>query len=138
MRIMKRPCFKALAQQKSEGEIGSMGYASNMHPNPFFYKYTFHVFWANSPADGAAFFSHPETELCLYETMALMTRLREQKEIFWLYNGRVLLRNDPKNSLLSIIDRNSANWKSTDFDKLAPSFDEDTDPIFLSNGVAFK
>ena len=84
-----------------------------------------------------AFYAAQKNELCLYEMQALIEKLRAQNEPYWLYNGQILLRNAP-NRLLSIIDRNSSRWKETDFNKLAPSFDEDTDPIVVYGGVAFK
>ena len=112
-------------------------FGEDFHPNPYFYKYTYCVFWRKSPNDGGIFLHHPKNKLCLYDTQALIEKLRAQNEIYWLYNGTILLRNTP-NSLLSIIDRTSPRWKNTDFNQLAPSFDEDTDPIVYCDGVGFK
>lgn len=134
---MRIPSFKELAKQRAEGEIRGMSYAMRLHPNPFFYKYTYCVFWKNSPNEGGLFLSSSKNELCLYETQALIEKLRAQNEPYWLYNGQILLRNAP-NRLLSIIDRNSSRWKETDFNKLASSFEEDTDPVVVYGGVAFK
>jgi hypothetical protein len=134
---MRNPSFKELAKQKAEGDTRCLSYAMPLHPNPYFYKYTYRVFWRKSPNDGGIFLHHPKNKLCLYDTQALIEKLRAQNEIYWLYNGTILLRNTP-NSLLSIIDRTSPRWKNTDFNQLAPSFDEDTDPIVYCDGVGFK
>jgi len=92
-----------------------------MHPNPYYYKYYWWVFWEGSPCEGYKFFSD-DLRLCLAKAEELMTNLRKIQKSFWVYNHRCP-RLDPINTPFN---ENHNRWKDVEW---APAFDDDKDPI---------
>ena len=113
---MVYPKFEKLELEDARGA----SYASGMHPNRYYYKYYFWVFWRQSPVDGGAFLGK-EYRMNVAAAMALIDRLREQKEPYMLYNTG-LPRRDP---LRCPFDPKSPRWKDSEW---ACAFDDDPDP----------
>ncbi len=106
-------------------------YASNMHPNPYFYKYYWWVFWQGSPVDGREFLSH-DYQLCTHDAFMLLDQLNAAGESWVLYN-----KHSPRYDLINTpFDVNHPQWQNRIF---APSFEQDTDPVWISkDGVTYK
>ncbi len=116
---MRVPNFDAL-RMKSAGDAIGLSYASNMHPNPRFYKYRWWVFWGDSPCDGREFLDD-KYALCTADAMALIKKLHEAVESHWIYNQRIA-RYEPG---VTPFDRLSVKWRDHPF---APALDDDADP----------
>ena len=93
--------------------------ATFMHPNPWFYKYYWWVFWKESPVDGLAFLSK-EYRLSTAAAMQLLASLRERKEPCLIYNSRHP-RMDKANVPFPL-NPESERWKDTEW---APAYDDD-------------
>lgn len=91
--------------------------ATGLHPNPRFYKYTWHILWRGSPMEGAAFFRMEP--LATKAAFDLIESLRKQGEPFIVYNHR-----HPRLGI-SIWDLDNPLWIGV---KFAPSYDDDIDP----------
>lgn len=103
--------------------------ASDVHPNPRFYKYYWWVFWNESPVDGFEFLTD-QYRLSMAAAIELMNSLKERNEPYWLYNKKVprLGSNIPFNL-------QSPRWQGVDW---APAYDEDPDPISDWEGLGHK
>jgi len=131
--IMRLPSFNELAlDTKANGNkpIRSR-YATNMHSNPYFYKYYWWVFWQGSPMDGREFLDK-KYQLCTHDTFTLLDQLRANGESWILYN-----KHSPRYDLINTpFDFDHPQWKNRIF---APPFEQDTDPIWISkSGVSYK
>ncbi|RIZ64940.1 MAG: hypothetical protein D0531_12175 [Methylococcales bacterium] len=117
---MRIPTFKQLeADQLREGGV-SYSYAMRMHPNPYFYKYYWWVFWKGSPCEGHAFLNSSKTRLSTKEAYELRNKLAEENLSYYLYNEsypRLDASNNPW-------DPSSERWNDTQW---AIAYDEDTD-----------
>jgi hypothetical protein len=113
---MIRPTYEGLKRAAESGyPYGSR--AMSLHPNPRFYKYTWHVFWRGSPVEGHAFL---ETEpLSTKAAFDLLASLRKQGEPFIVFSHR-----HPRCGV-SIWDLDNPRWNGA---RLAPSYDDDNDP----------
>ena len=116
---MRIPSFDALRAESVDDGIGS-SYASNMHPNPRFYKYRWWVFWRDSVCDGRDFLDD-EHALCTADAVALINKLNSACESHWIYN-RQIPRHEPGTTPF---DRTSDKWRDHSF---SVAFDDDTDP----------
>ncbi len=116
---MRVPNFDALRRESVEAGIG-FSYASNMHPNPRFYKYRWWVFWRDSACDGREFLDD-KYAICTANAISLIKKLQADGECYWIYNRRIS-RHEPG---VTPFDRTSVKWRDHAF---APSFDDDTDP----------
>ena len=127
---MREPSFKELEEQLGQGDRRSWSYATNMHPNPKFYKYYWWIFWRGSPIDGWAFLGK-EYRLSTAVADQLMKKLRDEEEPYWRYNSR-LPRRDPENTPF---DPQSPRWEGVEW---ALAFDQDSDPIVELGGRTYK
>jgi len=116
---MKIPSFLELEadQQREEGVAHS--YATRMHPNPYFYKYYWWIFWKGSPCDGRAFFNRADTRLTTKQAYELRNKLSDENLTYYVYNESYP-RLDPNNPF----DPTAKKWKDY---KWAVAYDEDTD-----------
>ena len=119
---MREPCFKRLKQDIERGEKGSWSYASRMHPNPYFWKYSWWVFHEGSPCDGWQFLQ-PEHRLPTGIALPLARDIRERGGLCLVYNRR-LPRLDP---VRSPFDPAHPRWIDYEW---APAFEDDTDPLY--------
>lgn len=119
---MKKPNFEALLMC-ADTDHGGRSFATLMHPNPRFYKYRWWIFWRESPCDGQNFLAD-RYALCTADAMALMERLADGGETYWIYNSRT-----PRfESGVTPFDRASDKWRDRLF---APALDDDTDPEYV-------
>ncbi|MDP1615424.1 MAG: hypothetical protein Q8L68_06470 [Methylococcales bacterium] len=129
---MKLPSFDELALDRKSGKPGwSFCSGTSLHPNPYFYKYHWSIFWQGSPIDGRQFLDK-EYWLCTHEAFTLIKQLHASNEFYWIYN-----RHRPRYDLINTpFDFNHPKWKNSNF---APSFEQDDDPAWISeNGVSYK
>ena len=117
---MRVPNFDALRREWVDAGL-CFSYASNMHPNPRFYKYRWWVFWRESACDGHEFLEDKHA-ICTANAMALIKKLESEGECYWIYNRRIA-----RHELgVTPFDRNSVKWRDHPF---AAAFDDDIDPI---------
>ena len=116
---MKRPSFIDLKTRHAKEGFHALSFAVFMHPNPYFYKYYWWVFWKGSPCDDYKFLNK-KYRLSTKQAFDLRTNLASERESFYLYNSR-LPRLDPVNTLF---DQEAKIWQNTEW---AKAFDEDTD-----------
>ena len=116
---MKAPNFTDLANDHAQEGFQSYSYAVFMHPNPYYYKYYWWVFWKGSPCDGYQFLD-TEYRLSTKQAFDLRKKLTLERESFLLYNSR-FPRLDPINTPF---DPQAKIWQGTEW---AKAFDEDTD-----------
>jgi hypothetical protein len=116
---MRIPTFKQLeADQQREGGV-CYSYATRMHPNPYFYKYMWQIFWKGSPCEGHAFLNSPDTLLSTKEAYDLRKKLADENLSYYLYN-----ESYPRLDPASPWNPSSERWKGTQW---AVAYDEDTD-----------
>ena len=116
---MRIPSFKQLEadQERERGVFYS--YASAMHPNPYFYKYYWWVFWKGSPFEGHKFLNSLETRLTTKQAYELRNKLAAENLTCYIYNSSEP-RLDPNNPF----DPAAARWKNCQW---APAYDDDND-----------
>lgn len=109
---MKLPSYEYL--EKLTIENRAVGFNQNMHPNPRYYKYYWHVFSKDSEVEGKAFLGDKYL-LSTYEANKEVNRLNRLGLPYMLYNYSLPREGDdtPFN------ESKSKHW--------APSYDEDTD-----------
>lgn len=131
------PDFAKLAEHKAQLSDPTKlepplchNYASGIHPNPYFYKYYWWIFWSQSPVDGRAFLDKAY-RINTAGAARLCERLAELGEPFWRYNVR-LPRDDPR----SPFDRSHALWQSREW---TVSYEDDKDETWESPwGTLYK
>lgn len=130
---MRLPSFDELTLDIKENGNKPLrvSYATNIHNNPYFYKYYWWVFWLGCPVDGRVFLSK-EYRLCTHDAFTLLDQLRANGESWILYN-----KSSPRYDLINTpFDFEHPQWKNR---VVAPSFELDTDPIWKSeNGIMYK
>jgi len=130
---MRPPSFTDLASDiKANGDKPiRLRYASNLHPNPYFYKYYWWVFWQGSPIDGEEFLGN-DYQLCTHDAFTLLDQLNASGESWVLYN-----KHHPRYDLINTpFDFNHPQWQNRIF---APAYEQDTDPVWTSKGgVTYK
>lgn len=129
---MRIPSFSELSKEAAlAGQPIYRSFALGMHPNPFFYKHEWRVFWRGSPTDGKDFFQD-QYLMCTAHTMTLKTELEARGESYWLYGGG-RPRLDPGRCPFDI---HHPRWAKTNW---APAYEQDSDPEWLSPwGVTYK
>ncbi len=114
----KAPYYQSLVNPYSD-KIVQTNYGSRIHPNPYYWKYQWRVFYQNSP-EGELF--GEQSPLSTYEAMNLIKILKSNDEPFHVTNWK-LPRKDDNNPF----DISNARWKNQAF---APSFDDDADRVW--------
>jgi len=109
---MKLPSYAYLDKLVKENRSDS--FAQNMHPNPRYYKYYWHVFSKDSPVEGKEFLSD-KYKLSTFEADKEITRLTKLGLQYMLYNYSL-----PRSG-------NDTPFKETKSKQWAPAYDEDTD-----------
>jgi len=116
---MRVPSFKQLAaDQQREGGV-SYSYASRMHPNPYFYKYYWRIFYKDSPCEGHDFFERSDNRLTTKQAYELRNKLAAENLNCYIYNSSYP-RLDPNNPF----DPAAERWKDCQW---APAYDDDND-----------
>lgn len=99
---------------------GGRFFSQNMHPNPRFYKYYWHVFSGDCKVEGQEFFRNYRMSTC--EAHLEIIRLRAKGEPFMVYNF-----SRPRRGPDSPFNESKAkNW--------APAYDDDTDMPWRKDG----
>lgn len=119
---MREPNFEQLKKEIEKGEKRSSGYASGVHPNPYYWKYYYWVFHEGAACDGWAFLE-PEYRLPIGIAWPLINDIRANGGICWIYNQR-LPRKDP---LRTPFDPAHPRWNDFEW---APAFEDDNDPLY--------
>jgi len=116
---MRIPTFKQLEADQLRDGGASYSYAMRMHPNPYFYKYLWRIFWKGSKFDKDKFLNSPETRLTTKQAYDLRNKLSDENLTYYVYNESYP-RLDPNNPF----DPTAKKWKDY---KWAVAYDEDTD-----------
>ncbi len=115
----KSATFKTLERYEKAGRRGA-NFCQNMHENPRFYKYYWHLFSRRSKFEGKEFFE--KCQLSTYEMNRELESLEKLGEPYIIYNYCL-----PRQGSDTPFNRTKSK-------KWAPSYDDDTDIAMGKNG----
>lgn len=118
---MRMPNLEILNQEHAV-QPKNCFYGFRIHPNPYYYKFKWWLFWRGSPVDGARFLAYRDA-MCTAEAMAWLAIYKARGETVWIYNTRYLRKDLAR----APFDPKHPRWKKAMW---TVNYDKDCDPTW--------